>query len=115
MQHAQIESRRSTFKPLLKSDAVQAAVMVLAPGEKSSGRVENEHPLAEQWLYVVSGSGLAKAGTTELEIGPGSLLLIERREPHQVIATGKEPLVTLNFYAPPAYTSKGDVREAVQS
>jgi mannose-6-phosphate isomerase-like protein (cupin superfamily) len=42
---------------------------------------------------------------------PNSLLLIERDERHQVENTGRRrPLITLNFYVPPAYDGRGEVR-----
>jgi len=37
---------------------VQAAEMVIAPGD-SEGGPDNRHRGADQWLYVVSGTGLA--------------------------------------------------------
>jgi hypothetical protein len=37
---------------------VQAAEMVIAPGD-SEGGADNRHRGADQWLYVVSGTGLA--------------------------------------------------------
>jgi mannose-6-phosphate isomerase-like protein (cupin superfamily) len=41
-------------------------------------------------------------------IGPGSLVLIEKRERHQVTASGSTPLVSLNLYVPPAYGADGE-------
>jgi len=38
----------------------------------------------------------------------GALLLIERGDTHEIKNTGREKLVTLNFYVPPAYTSDGE-------
>ena len=88
--------------------------MVLKPGQSSSNEPEDEHPKAEQWLYVVSGSGRAKGKGRSISLKAGSLLLIEKREPHQITNTGKEPMVTLNFYAPPAYTDEGEVKRSVK-
>ena len=85
--------------------------MVLRPGQKSSEEVEDEHTNAEQWLFVVSGSGTAHVGKRRVPLHPDSLLLIEQDEPHQIENTGRRhPLVTLNFYVPPAYDAKGEVR-----
>jgi oxalate decarboxylase/phosphoglucose isomerase-like protein (cupin superfamily) len=36
------------------------------------------------------------------------LLLIERRDRHEIQNTGRAPLRTLNVYVPPAYTKRGD-------
>jgi mannose-6-phosphate isomerase-like protein (cupin superfamily) len=101
------------FAPLLKSAAVQAAMMTLRPGQ-ATGELSNEHPKAEQWLFVVSGSGSARTSSRRVVIREGSLLLIERGEKHQITNHGRAALVTLNFYAPPAYNESGDVRPAVK-
>ena len=36
-----------------------------------------------------------------------ALLLIERGDRHEIRNDGRAPLVTLNFYVPPAYTKRG--------
>ena len=102
-------SRRAEFNILHASRSAQAAMMTLQPGGSSSEKPENEHPFAEQWLFVISGTGRAKSRWRTLSLRTGSLLLIEKREPHQILNTGRRPLVTINFYVPPAYDSRGDV------
>jgi len=75
---------------------VQAAEMVIAPGD-SEGGPDNRHRGADQWLYVLSGSGEAIVGRRRHPLRAGSLLLIERREKHQIANTGRGLLRTLNF------------------
>jgi mannose-6-phosphate isomerase-like protein (cupin superfamily) len=99
---------RGAFEPLHATGTSQAAMMTLAPGESSSEDSGNEHAWAEQWLYVVSGQGVARAGRQRVELAVGMLILIEKGEPHQIENTGKTPLVTLNIYAPPGYDDDGD-------
>lgn len=102
------------FKPLHATQSSQAAMMTLAPGEKTQedgDRPANEHAWAEQWLYVVSGSGKARVGKRSVSLREGSLLLIEKRERHLIHNTGKQPLVTFNVYAPPAYRRDGEPRK----
>ena len=70
--------------------------MVLAPGDKEGG-ADNRHRGADQWLYVLSGSGEAIVGRRRHPLRAGSLLLIERREKHQIANTGRGLLRTLNF------------------
>ena len=89
-------------------------MMTLRPGQSSSEEPENEHPKAEQWLYVISGSGKAKVGRRRVQIKMGSLLLIERREPHQITNTGRSALVTLNLYVPAAYDKHAEVKASVK-
>jgi len=87
--------------------------MTLKPGESSSDRIENEHPRAEQWLFVVSGTGVGKVGRKIAKLKKGDLLLIPKKAPHQITNTGRARLVTLNFYSPPAYTQGGEVKSSV--
>src|SRR5258706_16067556 len=114
MKHVNTRSITAFFKPILQSPSVQAAIMVLKPGQSSSDKPEDEHPKSEQWLFVISGRGRAKTNKRTLKLYPGSLLLIEKNEAHQITNTAKELMKTINFYAPPAYTSDGDVKPSVQ-
>lgn len=101
-------TNRGAFEVLHATATSQAAMMTLEPGESSSEASDNEHAWAEQWLYVVSGQGVATSKNKKLELGVGTLLLVEKGEPHQIANTGKTPLVTLNIYAPPAYDDDGE-------
>lgn len=85
--------------------------MTFAPGE-SEGGPENNHQGADQWLFVMSGSGVAFVNGTRVELGQGTLVLIERGEKHEIRNTGSTPLKTVNVYVPPAYTTEGDERPA---
>ena len=98
------------FSVLHSTADAQAAMMTLRPGQSTSDEPENEHPRCEQWLFVLSGAGRAVVGKRRTALKQNSLLLIEKGEPHQITNTGKSPLVTLNFYAPPAYTKAGDLK-----
>jgi mannose-6-phosphate isomerase-like protein (cupin superfamily) len=109
MKHIRTGKRLRFFEVLASSRVAQVAMMVLARGQ-SSGELSNEHPRCEQWLFVISGSGSVLTGERRVSIRKNSLVQIEKRERHQVRNTGRRPLVTLNFYAPPAYTSDGHLR-----
>jgi mannose-6-phosphate isomerase-like protein (cupin superfamily) len=85
----------------------QAAQMVLEPG-KAEGSSRNRHAGADQWLFVVSGSGMAKVNDRRYALRPSTLLLIEHGDRHEIRNTGRQLLKTLNVYVPPAYTAKGD-------
>jgi mannose-6-phosphate isomerase-like protein (cupin superfamily) len=115
MKHVRTSTARGKmFKPLLDTNSLQAAMMTLRPGQASSDEVMDEHPKAEQWLFVISGSGVALGKRSRIAIREGSLLLIKKNEPHQIKNTGRKALVSINFYAPPAYTSDGEVRSTVR-
>jgi mannose-6-phosphate isomerase-like protein (cupin superfamily) len=102
------EEHEDGFVVLHGTGTSQAAIMTLAPGEASSAKAGNEHAWAEQWLYVVSGTGEAHAGKRRFKLRVGSLLLVARGEDHQIRNTGKASLVTLNVYVPPAYGDDGE-------
>lgn len=100
--------RRREFAVLHRTRSSQVATMTLAPGGESSEDSSNEHAWAEQWLYVVSGTGTARIGKRSVKLQPGSLLLIEKREPHVIRAGKRDRLVTVNVYVPPAYAVDGE-------
>lgn len=95
------------FRVAIGNRRSQAAEMVLPPGEAEGGP-DNRHRGADQWLYVVSGTGSATVNGKRQRLRAGSLLLIERGDRHEIRNTGRTPLRTLNLYVPPAYTSAGD-------
>lgn len=95
------------FKVALGNDRSQAAQMTLAPGETEGGS-DNRHKGADQWLFVVSGTGEAVVNKRKYALSEGTLLLVERGDAHEVRNTGTVPLQTLNVYVPPAYTPRGD-------
>jgi mannose-6-phosphate isomerase-like protein (cupin superfamily) len=111
MKHMRTGSKRSLFNILTSTRDAQAAMMTLRPGQSTSDKPENEHPRSEQWVFVVSGSGRAHVGRRSVRLRSGDLLLIEKRELHQISNVGRKSLVTLNLYAPPAYTSDGEPRK----
>ena len=81
---------------------VQAAEMVIAPGD-SEGGPDNRHRGADQWLYVVAGTGVAVVEGRRQSLAAGSLLVIERGERHEIRNSGRTLLKTVNLYSPPAY------------
>lgn len=101
MKFAEI-SPKSDFEVVAGNARSQAAIMVLAP-DTTTGGPDNKHHKSDQWLFVMSGNGLAIVSNKELVLKSGSLLLIEAGESHEIKNNGKVPLETLNFYCPPEY------------
>ena len=95
------------FRVIPGNRASQAAEMVLAPGA-AEGDAGNRHRGADQWLYVLSGRGEATVNGKRHPLRAGSLLLIARKEKHEIRNTGRALLRTLNFYVPPAYRKDGN-------
>ncbi|HYH68090.1 MAG TPA: cupin domain-containing protein [Urbifossiella sp.] len=106
MQHKHLQFGHG-FRVVLGDSHSQAAQMTLAPGEAEGGP-DNRHRGADQWLFVVSGAGVAVVEGERVELREGTLVLVERGERHEVRNTGDTPLRTLNVYVPPAYTDGGD-------
>ena len=95
------------FRVALGNRRSQAAEMVLKPG-KAEGDPHNRHRGADQWLFVLSGTGTATVNRRKHALRAGTLLLIERGDEHEICNTGRGLLRTLNFYVPPAYDRAGD-------
>jgi mannose-6-phosphate isomerase-like protein (cupin superfamily) len=94
------------FRVSTGNEHSQAAEMVIAPGDCEGGP-DNKHRGADQWLFVVSGSGVAVINGKRQSLKAGSLVLIERGSTHEVRNTGRTLLKTLNIYVPPAYRRDG--------
>jgi mannose-6-phosphate isomerase-like protein (cupin superfamily) len=95
------------FRVALGNRRSQAAEMVLPPGD-AEGDSRNRHRGADQWLFVVSGTGTATINGKRYPLRGGVLLLIEKGDEHEIRNTGRSNLRTLNFYVPPAYSTEGD-------
>ena|SRR6185312_1365009 len=95
------------FRVSLGNRRTQAAEMVIGPGGAEGGP-GNRHRGADQWLFVLSGTGKAVIKGKSCALRAGTLLLIEHGETHEIRNTGRENLQTLNFYSPPAYRANGD-------
>jgi mannose-6-phosphate isomerase-like protein (cupin superfamily) len=107
MKQAQLDFS-SDFAVIFGNQRAQAAVMVLQPDEVTGGP-DNRHRGSDQWLYVIAGEGSAVIDRQTCALRPGVLVLIEEGEPHEIRNEGKDPLQTLNFYAPPAFSPDGEM------
>ena len=93
---------RSQFRVVAGSSRSLAAEMALGPG-RATGGPDNRHPDSDQWVLVLSGSGTAIVEGDEHDLSPGTLLLIEAGEAHELRSAPEETLATVNIYAPPEY------------
>src|SRR5438045_2745755 len=94
------------FRVALSSPSAQVAEMVIAVGDAEGGP-GNNHAGADQWLFVISGTGSAHMARKRVPLRAGTLLLIPRRQQHEIRNSGSTALRTLNFYVPPAYAHDG--------
>jgi mannose-6-phosphate isomerase-like protein (cupin superfamily) len=102
VKHVRTRGAHGFFHIVAGTPRSQAATMVLRPGQSTGGE-DNVHRHSDQWLFVVSGAGAAVVNGRRVALEPGSLLLIEAGEPHEIRNDAAEPLVTINVYGPPAY------------
>jgi mannose-6-phosphate isomerase-like protein (cupin superfamily) len=106
MKHKQLQFGKG-FRVAIDSKRAQVAEMVIPPGEAEGDR-RNRHRSADQWLYVVAGTGRATVNGQRLALKAGTLLWIEHKDRHEIRNTGRGFLRTLNFYTPRAYTKQGN-------
>jgi mannose-6-phosphate isomerase-like protein (cupin superfamily) len=95
------------FHVAISNARAQVATMSIAPGDAEGGAT-NRHRAADQWLFVLSGTGIARVNGRRTALKAGTLLLIEHKDRHEVKCTGRALLRTLNFYVPPGYSKDGE-------
>jgi mannose-6-phosphate isomerase-like protein (cupin superfamily) len=106
MKHEQLKFNKG-FRVSVGNAKSQGAVMVLSPGDIEGGP-DNRHRGADQWLYVQEGTGTANINGRKLPLKPGTLVLIEAGDTHQIRNTGRGLLKTVSVYLPPAYDGDGE-------
>ena len=57
---------------------------------------DHTHADAEQWYYLLSGTGLMKVGDEEREAGAGHVVFVPRNAVHSYKVVGDQPLRLLN-------------------
>ena len=72
----------------------------IAPGDAEGGP-RNRHRGADQWLFVVAGTGRARVNGKRYVLRTGSLLLLERGDEHEITATGRAAAADAERYVPP--------------
>jgi mannose-6-phosphate isomerase-like protein (cupin superfamily) len=95
------------FRVAIGNRRSEAAEMVIAPGDAEGDRC-NRHRGSDQWLSVVSGTGIATVNGKRYRLHQRVLLLIEHGDKHEIRNNGSQPRRTLDFYVPPAYTKGGE-------
>ena len=106
MKREQLQFRKG-FRVSVGNNRSQGAVMVLGPGD-SEGGPDNRHRGADQWLYVVEGTGMATVNRSKVSLKAGSLVLIEAGDTHKIENTGRNLLKTVSIYVPRAYDADGE-------
>jgi mannose-6-phosphate isomerase-like protein (cupin superfamily) len=120
MQLIQTRGHSEEFDVIANTEHVQAAIMTLRGRSASDDLPNNEHARSEQWLFVVSGTGTATliskgARRRTVKLRPGSLLIIEKGDLHQIKHAGRGELRTINCYSPPAYRTDATLRPKIKA
>lgn len=97
-----LRSYDSLWRVLHTTERSQVAIMILAPGEASSG-APSVHPKEDQLLYLIEGEVEAEVGGERRRMVAGQLAVVPANTPHRFINVGSVPARTLNIYTPPAY------------
>jgi mannose-6-phosphate isomerase-like protein (cupin superfamily) len=105
--HRKVLGFKKGFRVAFEVQEAQAAELVIAPGDHEGGS-ENYHHGADQWVFVVAGTGTAIIDGKSVPLKAGTLLVIERGERHELRNTGRSMLKMVNFYSPPAFDAEGD-------
>ncbi|WP_135305768.1 cupin domain-containing protein [Haloarcula amylovorans] len=99
MERARLDFDRY-FEVVMETDEAQVAEMTVDPEERVGGP-DNYHADSDQWLFVVSGTGVVTVDSEKQRVETGDLLRIEAGERHGIENDGDTPLQTLNVYTPP--------------
>ena len=95
------------FLVLIGNPRVQAAQMVISPGD-SEGGPKNRHSRSDQWLLVMARAEISIVTGRRHRLKALSLFPIEHGERHEIRNTSRGPLKAANFYSPPGYTKAGN-------
>ena len=89
------DAKKLGVRPLIgKEDGAlifSMSVLELEPG----GHTPNHSHEREDQLFVISGIGEVKTVEGSYNIGPGTAVFFPSNEPHQVINSGRGPLLVL--------------------
>lgn len=87
------------FDVLHAAKSTQGAMVTVPPGQRQEVPA-NPRRWAEQYIYVVAGSGNLHIGGAKRRLRPGSMLRVGKHEPH-VLSTGDHTMIVVNIYVPP--------------
>jgi len=91
----------AAWRELLRNDSLSLGVYRLRPGE-----VDLQQPHTEDEVYyVVSGRARFEVEGRRQDVGPGSILFVEKRVPHRFVDVTEE-LVLVVFFAPAEHSLK---------
>ncbi|TCO69106.1 mannose-6-phosphate isomerase-like protein (cupin superfamily) [Rhodovulum euryhalinum] len=87
-------------KVVWTGDKTQLVLMAIPAGGEIGGEVHEGH---DQLLYFVAGSGVARIGETECEVGEGDVSIVPSGIFHNIRNTGSGILKLFTTYSPPEH------------
>lgn len=83
-----------------KAGAGVDTVMVVEIFERGGATPPNSHLAANEFFYVLAGTGIARCGGEEIALSKGSAMLVRPGSEHVVVNTGAGKLYTLTMMVP---------------
>lgn len=112
VQHLPGRDLRWLFTPEQNvSEAFSMNVVVIKPG--CTVTPAHSHPLKEEVIYVVGGSGKAYIDGNAYEINTGTAVLFPKKSVHMLRNTGSEDMKVVCFFTPQATLADYEFHEQV--
>jgi quercetin dioxygenase-like cupin family protein len=101
---------------LVSNDALEAnncsvCVIRVAPGEKC--RPAHSHPLGEEVIYIINGSGRVLVSGEVRSVSGGTAVLFPQGASHLLQNTGSEEMKVVCFFAPATGVDNYQLHEGV--
>lgn len=97
----ELARQNDEFRQVLwTGDKTQLVLMAIPEGGEIGGEVHEGH---DQLLYFVAGTGVAKIGETEHEVGDGDVSIVPSGTFHNFRNTGTGMLKLFTTYSPPEH------------
>ena len=95
----------------LRADNCSACVIRVAPGDKV--RPAHAHPLGEEVIYIIRGTGRVLVAGEVSPVRAGSTVLFPRGAVHMLHNTGTEEMKVVCFFAPATSLENYEMHEGV--
>ena len=95
----------------LRADNCSACMIRVAPGDKV--RPAHAHPLGEEVIYIVRGTGRVLVAGEVSPVRAGSTVLFPRGAVHMLHNTGTEEMKVVCFFAPATSLENYEMHEGV--
>ncbi len=113
----QIEFHPKAFvrKRLMETDSLNFNMYCIEPGQKNP---LHRHPITEEVLFFVRGTGDCVVGKEITAVAPGSAVWVPKDAPHEIINTGSERMIVVLAQAPTpcdhVYVDPAEIGEPVR-